>query len=164
MNQRTVPFQCPLLNDSCRRGEPSDKVSCSGAIGGLRAWPTLILRRSTLQTYGSWSSTRRSLWQRRRAAGPPSVCTMWRTGCPYPLRRSSMSTATLDAVADAWFLRGLKAMVGPKPADFMEQPEWRRVEFCMLAWFNKLAKHRAVSAQISERQTSAFASASLGSA
>src|SRR5215218_11399290 len=54
----------------------------------------------------------------------------------------------LDAVADAWFLRGLKAMVGPKPADFMDQPEWRRVEICMLAWFDKLAEHRAVSAQI----------------
>ena len=54
----------------------------------------------------------------------------------------------LDAVADAWFLRGLKAMVGPKPADFMDQPEWRRVETCMLAWLDKLAEHRAVSAQI----------------
>jgi hypothetical protein len=54
----------------------------------------------------------------------------------------------LDAIADAWFLRGLKAMVGPKPADFMDQPEWRRVEICMLAWFDKPAEHRAVSAQI----------------
>lgn len=54
----------------------------------------------------------------------------------------------LDAVADAWFLRGLKAMVGPKPADFLDQPEWRRVEICMLAWFDKLSEHRAVSAQI----------------
>ena len=44
----------------------------------------------------------------------------------------------LDAVADAWFLRGLKAMVGPKPADFLDQPEWRRIEICMLAWFDKL--------------------------
>jgi ubiquinone biosynthesis protein COQ9 len=54
----------------------------------------------------------------------------------------------LDAVADAWFLRGLEAMVEPKPADFMDQPEWRRVEICMLAWLDKLAEHRAVSAQI----------------
>jgi ubiquinone biosynthesis protein COQ9 len=54
----------------------------------------------------------------------------------------------LDAVADEWFVRGLKAMVGDKPADFMDQPEWRRVEICMLAWFDKPAEHRAVSAQI----------------
>jgi hypothetical protein len=31
-------------------------------------------------------------------------------------------------VADAWFLRGLKAMVAPKPADFMNHPEWRRID------------------------------------
>ena len=54
----------------------------------------------------------------------------------------------LDAVADAWFLRGLKAMVGPKPGDFMDKPEWRRIEICLLAWFDRLAEHREVSAQI----------------
>ena len=54
----------------------------------------------------------------------------------------------LDAVADAWFLRGLKAMVAPKPADFLEQPEWRRIEICLLAWFDTLAEHRRVSAQM----------------
>ena len=45
----------------------------------------------------------------------------------------------LDSVADAWFLRGLKAMVAPKPADFLQQPEWRRIEICLLAWFDALA-------------------------
>jgi hypothetical protein len=54
----------------------------------------------------------------------------------------------LDAVADAWFLRGLKAMVGPKPADFRDQPAWRRVEICLLAWFDTLAPHRRVTAQM----------------
>jgi AcrR family transcriptional regulator len=54
----------------------------------------------------------------------------------------------LDAVADAWFLRGLKAMVGPKPADFLDNPEWRRIEFCILAWFDALSEHRRVSAQM----------------
>jgi AcrR family transcriptional regulator len=54
----------------------------------------------------------------------------------------------LDAVADAWFLRGLKAMAGPKPPDFLEQPEWRRIEFCLLAWFDALAAHRRVSVQM----------------
>ena len=54
----------------------------------------------------------------------------------------------LDAVADAWFRRGLKAMVAPKPADFMKQPEWRRIELCLLAWFDTFSEHRRVSAQM----------------
>jgi AcrR family transcriptional regulator len=54
----------------------------------------------------------------------------------------------LDAIADAWFLRGLKAMVGPKATDFLAQPAWRRVEICMLAWFDALALHRRVTAQM----------------
>ena len=54
----------------------------------------------------------------------------------------------LDAVADAWFRRGLKAMVATKPADFMKQPEWRRIELCLLAWFDTLSEHRRVSAQM----------------
>ena len=54
----------------------------------------------------------------------------------------------LDSVADAWFLRGLKAMVAPKPADFLQQPEWRRIEICLLAWFDALAPHQRVTAQM----------------
>src|SRR5688572_13832528 len=54
----------------------------------------------------------------------------------------------LDAVADAWFLRGLKAMVGPKPAYFLENPEWRRTEICLCAWFDALSVHRRVTAQM----------------
>jgi AcrR family transcriptional regulator len=54
----------------------------------------------------------------------------------------------LDAVADAWFIRALKAMVGPKPAEFMNEPEWRRVEIALLQWFDTLAPHRRVSAQM----------------
>jgi AcrR family transcriptional regulator len=54
----------------------------------------------------------------------------------------------LDAVADAWFLRGLAAMVAPKPADFLDRPEWRRIEMCLNAWFDTLAAHRRVSAQM----------------
>ena len=45
----------------------------------------------------------------------------------------------LDAVADAWFQRALKAMVAPKPANFMDNPEWRRPLICLLAWFDTLA-------------------------
>jgi AcrR family transcriptional regulator len=54
----------------------------------------------------------------------------------------------LDGVADAWFLRGLKAMVAPKPADFLDHPEWKRIEICLIAWFDALAAHRRVSAQM----------------
>ena len=54
----------------------------------------------------------------------------------------------LDSVADAWFLRALKAMVEPKPPDFMHQPTWRRIEICLLAWFDALAPHRRVTAQM----------------
>jgi AcrR family transcriptional regulator len=54
----------------------------------------------------------------------------------------------LDSVADAWFLRALKAMVAPKPADFMREPAWRRIEICLLAWFDALAPHRRVTAQM----------------
>ena len=82
---------------------------------------------------GSWSAVRLHDVADRLSVPTPKVLDEYRD---------------LDAVADAWFLRGLKAMVGPKPADFMDQPEWRRVEICMLAWFDKLAEHRAVSAQL----------------
>ena len=54
----------------------------------------------------------------------------------------------LDGVADAWFRRGLRAMVEAKPADFMKNPEWRRIELCLLAWFDTLSEHRRVSAQM----------------
>jgi AcrR family transcriptional regulator len=54
----------------------------------------------------------------------------------------------LDAVADAWFGRALAAMVGPKPAGFLDEPEWRRIEIALLQWFDTLAPHRRVSAQM----------------
>jgi len=39
-------------------------------------------------------------------------------------------------------------MVAPKPADFMNHPEWRRIELCLLAWFDALSSHRRVSSQM----------------
>ena len=54
----------------------------------------------------------------------------------------------LDAVADAWFQRGLVAMIAPKPAGFLEEPPWRRIEICLLAWFGALSPYRRVSAQM----------------
>jgi len=52
----------------------------------------------------------------------------------------------LDAVADAWFRRGLDAMIAPKGADFPGLPAKERIETCLLAWFDALAPHRTVTA------------------
>ena len=54
----------------------------------------------------------------------------------------------LDSVADAWFMRALKAMVGQKPPEFLELPEWRRIELCFNGWFDALAPHRRMTAQM----------------
>lgn len=54
----------------------------------------------------------------------------------------------LDSVADAWFRRGLEAMVGRKPDGFGDRPAWQRLEICLLAFFDALASHRRVTAQM----------------
>lgn len=53
----------------------------------------------------------------------------------------------LDAVADAWFARATAAMAdaGARAA---RQPPKKRIETAMLAWFDALAPHRRVSAQM----------------
>jgi AcrR family transcriptional regulator len=82
---------------------------------------------------GSWSAVRLHDVADRLSVPTPQVLEHYRD---------------LDAVADAWFQRGLKAMVAPKPGDFLDHPEWRRVEICLLAWFDTLSQHRRVSAQM----------------
>jgi AcrR family transcriptional regulator len=82
---------------------------------------------------GSWSAVRLHDVADRLSVPTPQILDHYRD---------------LDAVADAWFQRGLKAMVAPKPADFMDNPEWRRTEICLVTWFDALAEHRRVSAQI----------------
>ena len=54
----------------------------------------------------------------------------------------------LDAVADAWFRRGLRAMIAEKTEGFAALPPAERVEFCLLAWFDALAPARRVTAQM----------------
>jgi AcrR family transcriptional regulator len=54
----------------------------------------------------------------------------------------------LDAVADAWFARAWAAMLAPVPADFADWPNDRRLATLMLRWFDALAPHRRVSAQM----------------
>lgn len=54
----------------------------------------------------------------------------------------------LNSVADAWYLRGWQAMLAPKPAHFDTWPAARRIESCMLAWFDELATHRRVTVEM----------------
>ncbi|MBD3896287.1 TetR/AcrR family transcriptional regulator [Halomonas sp. ML-15] len=54
----------------------------------------------------------------------------------------------LDAVADAWFLRGWRAMLADKPAGFTAWAARERIEHCLLAWFDALAAHRRVSVEM----------------
>ncbi|MCE9680785.1 TetR/AcrR family transcriptional regulator [Halomonas alkalisoli] len=54
----------------------------------------------------------------------------------------------LDAVANAWFQRGLRAMLSDKPDTFEDWPERIRIEHCLLAWFDAFAAHRRVTVQM----------------
>jgi AcrR family transcriptional regulator len=54
----------------------------------------------------------------------------------------------LNSVADAWFLRGWAAMLAARSADFAAEPAARRIETCMLAWFDELAAHRRVTVEM----------------
>lgn len=56
----------------------------------------------------------------------------------------------LDAVADAWFRRALDAMIAPKGDAFAARPAKERIETCLLAWFDTLAPHRRVTAEMLE--------------
>ncbi|PMR77641.1 TetR family transcriptional regulator [Billgrantia endophytica] len=54
----------------------------------------------------------------------------------------------MDAVANAWFKRGWKAMLAEKPETFDDWPERVRIEHCLLAWFDTYAAHRRVTVQM----------------
>ncbi len=54
----------------------------------------------------------------------------------------------LDAVANAWFGRARDAMLAPPPAGFAALPPSERLETLMLRWFDALAPHREVTAQM----------------
>lgn len=54
----------------------------------------------------------------------------------------------LDAVANAWFLRGWRGMLADKPEGFSAWPARARVEYCLLAWFDALIEHRRVTVQM----------------
>ena len=54
----------------------------------------------------------------------------------------------LDAVANAWFLRGLEAMLADKPDGFAHWPEAQRLAHCLLAWLDALAIHRCITVEM----------------
>jgi AcrR family transcriptional regulator len=56
----------------------------------------------------------------------------------------------LDAVADAWFARAWAQMLAPPDdeAAFFALPARQRVEIVLLRWFDALAPHREVTAQM----------------
>lgn len=54
----------------------------------------------------------------------------------------------LDAVANAWFGRARAAMLAPPPPEFEQLPPRERLEMLMLRWFDALAPHREVTAQM----------------
>ncbi|MCG6657302.1 TetR/AcrR family transcriptional regulator [Halomonas campisalis] len=54
----------------------------------------------------------------------------------------------LDAVANAWFLRGWRAMLAEKPATFSDWSPRSRIEHCLLAWLDTFAAHRRVTVQM----------------
>ncbi|WP_163576747.1 TetR/AcrR family transcriptional regulator [Halomonas faecis] len=54
----------------------------------------------------------------------------------------------LDAVANAWFQRGWRAMLAEKPDTFADWPERVRIEHCLMAWFDTFAAHRRVTLEM----------------
>lgn len=54
----------------------------------------------------------------------------------------------LNAVADAWFGHGLKAMLADNPAGFVGWPASERLEHCLMAWFTAMARHRRVTVEM----------------
>ncbi len=53
-----------------------------------------------------------------------------------------------DAIANAWFGRALDAMLAPVPRGFHRLPATARLEGMMLRWFDALAPHRRVTAEM----------------
>ncbi len=53
-----------------------------------------------------------------------------------------------DSIANAWFARALDAMLAPPPRGFARRPPPERLEILILRWFDALAPHRRVTAEM----------------
>lgn len=69
-----------------------------------------------------------------------------RTG--LPLREILDHFRDLDALADAWFAKGWEAMLAPPPEGFFVLPARERLEILLLRWFDALAEHRRLTAEM----------------
>lgn len=54
----------------------------------------------------------------------------------------------LDAIANAWFETGLRAMLTPDETGFADLPPHRRLRASLIRWLDALAPHRRVTAQM----------------
>ncbi|MFQ5984609.1 MAG: hypothetical protein ACE5LL_03730 [Alphaproteobacteria bacterium] len=64
------------------------------------------------------------------------------------LSELSVHFRDLDAVADAWFRRARSAMLAPAEEGFAELPARERLHRIMMRWFDALAGHRRVTAEM----------------
>ena len=69
-----------------------------------------------------------------------------RARVPVPELRSHFRDTY--AIADAWFRVGLDAMLAPPPRGFSRRPAAARLEILMRRWFDALAPHRRVTAEM----------------
>ena len=65
-----------------------------------------------------------------------------------PMSELSRHFRDTDAIADAWFRVGLDAMLAPPPRGFSRRPAAARLEILMRRWFDALAPHRRVTAEM----------------
>ena len=65
-----------------------------------------------------------------------------------PVSELSRHFRDTDAIADAWFRVGLAAMLAPPPRGFSRRPAAARLEILMRRWFDALAPHRRVTAEM----------------
>lgn len=61
-----------------------------------------------------------------------------------------------DAIADAWFRRAQDAMLAPVGKRFRDLPAKERLRVLMLRWFDELAPHRRVTAEMLGAKTWLF--------
>lgn len=65
-----------------------------------------------------------------------------------PLAMLQSRYRDLDAVANAWFARATTAMLTPPPRGFAARPARERLHIVLMRWFDALAPHRRVTAQM----------------
>lgn len=62
-----------------------------------------------------------------------------------PLAELRKTFADLDAIANAWFARGLAAVAAARPDGLAGRPPPERLHVVMMRWFDALMRHREVT-------------------